>query len=60
MAERDSVFRYTADMYSARPAEKPESLPDQGSPAKRPQITMKRTEAKAALYLLLFWYLPLQ
>ena len=51
MAERDSVFRYTADMYSARPAEKPESLPDQGSPAKRPQITMKRTEAKSGSVL---------
>ena len=47
MAERDSVYRYSADVYSSRPAEKPESLPGQGSPAKRPQITMKRTEAKS-------------
>lgn len=47
MAERDSVYRYSADVYSSVPAEKPGSLPSQGTPAKRPQITMTRTEAKS-------------
>lgn len=47
MAERDSVYRYTADVYSTKPAEMPESLPSQGTPAKKPQITMKRTEARS-------------
>ena len=47
MAERDSVYRYNADVYSTKPAEKPESLPSQGAPAKKPQITMRRTEAKS-------------
>ena len=46
MTERDSVYRYSADVYSSRPAEKPESLPSHGTPAKRPQITMIQTEAK--------------
>ncbi|MCQ2490127.1 MAG: cell division protein FtsL [Ruminococcus sp.] len=47
MPERDSVYRYNADVYSSRPAEKPESLPSQGTSAKRPQINMTRTEAKS-------------
>lgn len=47
MPERDSVYRYNADVYSTKPAEKPESLPSHGTPAKRPQITMKRTEARS-------------
>lgn len=47
MPERDSVYSYNADVYGAKPAEDPESLQGHGSPAKRPQITMKRTEAKS-------------
>ncbi|WP_074741722.1 cell division protein FtsL [Ruminococcus sp. YRD2003] len=47
MAERDSVYRYSADVYSSKPAERPESLPSQGTPAKSPQITMRKYEAKS-------------
>ena len=44
MAERDSVYNYDT---AAKPVERPESLPDRRPRAKRPQITMTKTEAKS-------------
>ena len=54
MTERDSVYHYEAGVYSSGAAEPAESRQSQKLPKKKPQITMKRTDAKSGSVFTIF------